>query len=706
MKTQYLPHRKNALFAACLLACATGMVQAQNITFSGDSTPVGSMGPNYNTTDITIGNSGAGALAVDGFTQFGNTGVTIVGANAGSTGTVTMTNSSNWETRDITVGQFGTGIVNLNNSTIASSVAIIGQNPGGTATVTVDGGSWNIPPLYQNDMTIGSNGGSGTLRVLNGGGVATSASFNLAATTGSAATVLVDGPKSNMLAVYNCSFGVKDVASVQITNGGQVECYQSSYLGFGTVSLNGADSMWILGDSLDVGNNEAASNAVLTIGEGSAVSVATNLRLPNASSASANSTGTINIEGSSIPGVLTAGTFEFGVNGQGVVNFNHTDASGDYQFGIPLSGSGTVNSSNSGTTLLTGANSYAGNTNVNAGILRAGAATALSPASDFVVAGGGTLDINTYSPTVKTLANAGTVTMLSGGTTSVLTVAGNYSGNGGSIALNTILGDSSSATEKLVVNGATSGNTILNISNLGGTGAPTTGEGILVVQVDGASNGTFSLPAPGYLEAGTFRYDLVKTGNNWYLVSESRAEASGPGVTVVCSPAELSDAVAETATCKVSLSAASTTDLSINLNVPGANPRYTTTCTSPLLIPANATEASCTITSVANNTPGDGDVTALLAVLPPTVADAYTVAGPAAQVVIKDKDQTDNGGGENPENPGGENPGGENPGENGGGTAPHKVPTMGAVSLAMMASIMGWLGLRRTRQSRSSAKTA
>ena len=60
------------------------------------------------------------------------------------------------------------------------------------------------------------------------------------------------------------------------------------------------------------------------------------------------------------------------------------------------------------------------------------------------------------------------------------------------LSVNTVLGDDTSATDKLVVTGTTSGDTALKVNNVGGAGA-TTANGIQVVQVDGASDGTFAL---------------------------------------------------------------------------------------------------------------------------------------------------------------------------------------------------------------------
>ncbi|WP_460555034.1 autotransporter outer membrane beta-barrel domain-containing protein [Comamonas piscis] len=446
-----------------------------------------------------------------------------------------------------------------------------------------------------------------------------------------------------------------------------------AYLAHGSITLRGEASLFKTLVNLDIGYDSGGSNGVLTIGEGSSVEVGQSLRLPYTQTVS-NSSGTVNIEGSSTPGAIQAESLVFGDNQAGTLNFNHTDTSGSYAFATPVSGPGQVMVNAAGTTTLSGNNVYTGNTGILAGVLRAGSATGLSSASDFSIAAGGTLDTHTFSPGLKSLTNAGTVTMLSGGTSNVLTVAGNYVGNGGVIAMNTVMGAADSATEKLVVNGDTSGTTVLNIANLGGSGAPTIGNGILVVQVDGASNGTFSLPAPGYLEVGGFRYLLVKTGNNWYLSNSELPEASPIEASVACTPSQLGGSAGLVATCTVSLNAAQGVDTPINLNLPATSPRYTTTCGSPIVVAANATQASCTITAVPSTSPNDGDVMAELSIAPPSVADAYAASGAPAQVQILGKDSSRPGAGA------------------------HAVPTMGTVGLVAMASLMGLIGLRRSRK--------
>ncbi|MET3444560.1 hypothetical protein ABIC94_005373, partial [Variovorax paradoxus] len=63
-----------------------------------------------------------------------------------------------------------------------------------------------------------------------------------------------------------------------------------------------------------------------------------------------------------------------------------------------------------------------------------------------------------------------------------LTVSGNWIGQGGTVRLNTSLGDSGSQTDRVVIDGGTvTGSTNLQINNVGGLGALTAGNGIEVV---------------------------------------------------------------------------------------------------------------------------------------------------------------------------------------------------------------------------------
>lgn len=123
------------------------------------------------------------------------------------------------------------------------------------------------------------------------------------------------------------------------------------------------------------------------------------------------------------------------------------------------------------------------------------------------------------SSLVGQLSNNGTIVFSYASAFDTLTVNGNYQGNGGLLVMNTVLGDDSSVTNKLVVTGdVAEGTTRVSINNLGGQGEQTV-EGIEVVSVGGTSYGSFV--KSGRIVAGAYDYDLTKNGESWYLTSQA-----------------------------------------------------------------------------------------------------------------------------------------------------------------------------------------
>ena len=104
----------------------------------------------------------------------------------------------------------------------------------------------------------------------------------------------------------------------------------------------------------------------------------------------------------------------------------------------------------------------------------------------------------------------------------------NYTGQGGTLGLNTFLGADGSPSDRLVINGGSAtGSSSLRITNAGGPGAETVADGIQVVQaINGgtSASGAFSLQG-GSITAGAFDYFLFKGGvspgsqNSWFLRS-------------------------------------------------------------------------------------------------------------------------------------------------------------------------------------------
>lgn len=113
--------------------------------------------------------------------------------------------------------------------------------------------------------------------------------------------------------------------------------------------------------------------------------------------------------------------------------------------------------------VLTGANTYSGTTTIEAGTLVTGGTNVLSSGSAHSVLNGAKLDLDGYNQTVASLDNAGSIYLNGKGTAAgtTLTIAGNYTGNNGTLTLNADLGGDASKTDRLIVGGNTSGSTNL-----------------------------------------------------------------------------------------------------------------------------------------------------------------------------------------------------------------------------------------------------
>lgn len=205
-----------------------------------------------------------------------------------------------------------------------------------------------------------------------------------------------------------------------------------------------------------------------------------------------------------------------------------------FTYGGLFSGTGGLIKNGAGTLRVTADNSgFGGDTTVASGTL----AVQGSLGGAVTVGAAGRLE---GAGRVGSLANAGVVAPGSG--IGSLAVAGDYAGNGGMLEIEAELGGDMSAADRLVVNGATSGSTAVAVINRGGLGAQTV-EGIKIVDVGGASNGTFLLNGDYLFDgeqaviAGAYGYRLYKNGiatpqdGDWYLRSSllNPTEPENPG---------------------------------------------------------------------------------------------------------------------------------------------------------------------------------
>ena len=283
-----------------------------------------------NQLNISVGQSGNGTLIISNGGQVSNNR-TYVAATTASTGNVTVTGAGSTWTMDayLTVGRYGNGSLAITNGgqVLSTESGIVGPYASGTGSVLISGAgsSWTTGAFYiggndtlsggagtvnvnddgvlkvagdlilwQANNTLNVSGGNVTLTgalfnngqvsVTNGGRLSNSYGY-LGNTTGSAASMVVDGVGSawNMtgaLVVGRYGNSTLSIAnSAQVTNAaGYVAYYNGTH---GTATVTGSGSTWTAA-SLYLGGNSTASNGgvgAVTVSNAGRLNVAGNLRL-------------------------------------------------------------------------------------------------------------------------------------------------------------------------------------------------------------------------------------------------------------------------------------------------------------------------------------------------------------------------------------------------------------------------------------------
>ena len=400
---------------------------------------------------------------------------------------------------------------------LISGSGTVNQIGTGTTILTADNAYTGGTTISAGTLQLGNGGTSGAILgdVSNNGAL----TFNRAdiqtfpGLISGGGTVNQIGTGTTILTVNNTYTGGTTISAgtLQLGNGGTTGAILGNVDNNGALTFNRSDVQTFAGLI-------SGSGVVNQIGTGTTILTADNTY----TGGTTISAGTLQLGNGGTSGAILGD-----VANSGALSFNRSNA---VTFAGLISGSGTVNQNGTGTTILTAQNTYGGPTNVNNGVLRAGAASTLSPNSAVNVAAAGTLDLSGYNQTVAGVTNAGLINMGTGTAPGTTLTTPNYAGQGGRIAMNTLLGDDSSPSDRLVINGGTaSGSSSLIVTNAGGAGAVTTGNGILLV--DAVNSGTtatsaFTLGnAGGYVAAGPYAYTLQRSSvdasglQNWYLRS-------------------------------------------------------------------------------------------------------------------------------------------------------------------------------------------
>ncbi|CAM2190731.1 Autotransporter outer membrane beta-barrel domain-containing protein [Burkholderia cepacia] len=514
----------------------------------------------------------SGTIQTTGTATSGGSVDAVVSNTLGSSFTATITNQAGGKI----ISNNGIGVRSTNGATTITNAGLI-QGGGGTA---IQGGNGNVTLILQTGSQIvgTANGGAGTNTVtLQGTGTASNAFTNFQSLTmagtdwtwagpGTFSTALVQSGTLNLtgtlgtttasvVATVNAGATLQANASnlpLSVTDNGVVRFQQDSagtYTGTiggsGAVEKTGAGTLTVTPSS--AGGNTYSGGTTITQGT---LSVATDNALGASSGGLTFNGGTLQL-GNAFN--LASGRAVSITSNNGTIDtqgFNSTLTQG-------ITGAGSLTKLGSGALTLNGASSHAGGTNVDAGTVIVGdgtsASAALGGGGPVTVASGatlggygsvtgnvtnnGTISVANALASLSSggtgnfqingnLANTGLVQLGGSGVGNTLTVAGNYVGQSATIALNTTLAGDGAPSDKLVVSGGTaSGSSTLKVTNVGGAGAQTTGDGIQVVQAtNGATSsaGAFTLSG-GTVSAGAYSYFLAKggaangTGDSWYL---------------------------------------------------------------------------------------------------------------------------------------------------------------------------------------------
>jgi len=407
----------------------------------------------------------------------------------------------------------GTGSLEIRQGGMVSGAsATVGDFNGAQGTATVDG----VGSLWTNtnELFVGvGNGSSGTLSILNGGGVTNGTTGYIGFGTGSQGSVTVDGASSYWTNGRWLTVGGYGAATLSIQNGATVS-NTDAYIACGgassTVTVTGAGSTWNNTGSLYIGGREdtAGGTATLEVTAGGAVTVADTLKVWWG--------GTVNLDG----GTIQTGSFDnsaagaFSFNGGTLTVDGGWFSPGPDMFVLDGTGSPTLNLTNGATASLP-ENLCVGDTNT--GILSVSGGSSISNQLAILGRLDGSAGAVMVNGTGSTWTNSDTLFVGIRGTSS-LTIA-----DGGSVSSAGALigaGPGSHGTATLDGAGSTWSSGSLTVGGGTGTGALTvTNGGALSTAEAWVDSG------PGYQATVT----VTGTDSSWTSTSYLNVGSMGTG---------------------------------------------------------------------------------------------------------------------------------------------------------------------------------
>jgi fibronectin-binding autotransporter adhesin len=427
------------------LSISGGTVNNTNAYLGGGAGSVGqatvSGGTWTSSGALRIGFGGAnGALTVSGGTVNNTDG--IIGASLASSGTATLSSGSWTNSGALTVGaEGGTGTLAVTGGALSSATGSVGSGAGSSGTATISGGTWT----NSGDLVIGNNGtgtlsisGSGTVIVggslykgdagANGSGgsieLSSGGTLRIGSSGGNLETDLtnngtlvfensvdstyagsVDGtgrvrfamPSDNVLTLSGSSAWSGGTA----LDSGTLLVMNSSALGTaGTISFGGGTLQFSSDNTVDYSSRFDGSGGQTIKLDTNGLDVTLASGIAGAGSTLEKlGTGTLILTGNNtFTGLTTvsAGTLQIGSGagtGSLLGNIQNDaslafDRSGSLTYSGVISGAGSLVNQGPGTVSLTGANTFTGDTLLQAGTLSLGSADALGTDGEISFTGG------------------------------------------------------------------------------------------------------------------------------------------------------------------------------------------------------------------------------------------------------------------------------------------------------------------------------
>ncbi|TDN57861.1 autotransporter outer membrane beta-barrel domain-containing protein [Paraburkholderia sp. BL10I2N1] len=478
-------------------------------------------------TLVLAQDSGATGTAADMSARITGTGSLAIDAGTGS---LSLSNS----------GNDYSGQTSVSSGTLrADSDQALGQtsalNLAGTTGFDLNGKT----------QTVGSlNGAAGSTLDLHGGTLGVGNGGTSAGTLTGAGQLNLGG---GTLGVQGANTGLS--ASTAIASGATISLNNVGGLGSGTIMDNGA--LVLNGATGTLGNAIAGTGAVnLTTG---ADVTATG---SNTLSGNWNTAAGTRLSVSSASNLGTAA-----ISNAGTLN---VDTTTDWTLANAIGGAGEFVKGGAGRLSLTGQTGWTGATRLEGGeLVLDGVVGGAQLASNITGTSGTRLSLQNgavltgwIDPTAVSIDATSTWNMTASSQVDSVNLVGainfaapaalplsagrtltasNWVGQGGTIGLYTVLAGDGSPSDRLVIDGGpATGSAKLHITNAGGAGAFTTGNGILVVDaVNGGTTAPTAFTLDGRAVAGAYEYRLFRgsspdpADDNWYLRSEQPLPPSG-----------------------------------------------------------------------------------------------------------------------------------------------------------------------------------